>query len=336
MSARDNFRATLVAIIWGANFVVIDEGLKGFPPFLLLCARFLVVLFPAIFLIPRPGPWRTILRVGLFLSLGQFALLYLALHLGMPAGLASLLVQVQVIFSIAISRIFLKERPTRQQLLGVAVGLVGLMVLIGARAGTGRLLPLVITIGACLSWSIGNVISRNAQFSSGVGVTVWSGVVVPIPALALAFLVNGPHAVDHAVTHIGWLTIASTLYTAVLCSLFGYGVWNSLLSRYPVGSVVPFSLIVPVAGIATAWIVLGQAPSVAEAVGGVILLAGIATATLQRGRAAARPAALADATTPQRAAARPGASGADPYPGCAPPAPPPRDSRLSPSPASPA
>jgi O-acetylserine/cysteine efflux transporter len=319
MSPRDNFRAALVATIWGANFVVIDEGLKGFPPFLLLCARFLVVLFPAIFLVPRPGPWRTILEIGLFMSLGQFGLLYLSLHLGMPAGLASLLVQVQVIFSIAISRVALKERPTRQQLLGVVIGIVGLTVLVIGRASTA-VLPLVVVIGACLSWSIGNVLSRRAQITSGFGLTVWSGIVVPIPALALAFLINGPHAVGHAVAHIGVVTILSTLYTAVLCSLFGYGVWNSLLSKYPVGSVVPFALVVPAAGIATAWIALGQAPTITEIVGGAILLGGIATTTIQRKRAAARPVA----------------SSADPYPASAPPEQPPLDCPLSPSPASPA
>jgi O-acetylserine/cysteine efflux transporter len=320
MSRRDNFRAALVATIWGANFVVIDEGLKGFPPFLLLCARFTVVLFPAIFFVPRPGPWRTILQVGLFMSLGQFALLYLSLHLGMPAGLASLLVQVQVIFSIAISRVFLHERPTRQQLLGVGIGLVGLAVLVIGRASTAGLLPLVVIIGACLSWSIGNVMSRRAQITSGFGLTVWSGIVVPIPALALAFLVNGPHSVGHAVSHIGIVTILSTLYTAVCCSLFGYGAWNSLLSKYPVGSVVPFSLIVPAAGIATAWIALGQVPTASEIIGGAILLGGIATTTIQRRRAGARRAA----------------SSGDPYPVSGPPEQQPLDSPLSPSQASPA
>jgi O-acetylserine/cysteine efflux transporter len=318
MSPRDNLRAALVAIIWGANFVVIDEGLKGFPPFLLLCARFLVVLFPMIFLVPRPGPWRTILQVGAFMSLGQFGLLYLSLHLGMPAGMASLLVQVQVISSIGISRIYLKERPTRQQLIGVGIGLVGLTVLITGRASAAGPLALVAIIGACLSWSIGNVLSRRAQITSGFGLTIWSGIVVPIPALALAFLINGPHAVGHAVSHIGIVTILSTLYTAIACSLFGYGVWNSLLSRYPVGSVVPFSLIVPAAGIATAWIALGQVPTISEVIGGAILLAGIATTTLQR------------------AGARRAASSADPCPESAPPEPQPLDSRLSPSPASPA
>jgi O-acetylserine/cysteine efflux transporter len=320
MSARDNLRAALVATIWGANFVVIDEGLKGFPPFLLLCVRFLVVVFPAVFLVPRPASWRTILQVGLFMSLGQFVLLYLALHLGMPAGLASLLVQVQVIATIGISRVFLGERPTRQQLLGVAVGLAGLAVLVLGYGASAPLLPLLVIIGGCLSWSVGNVMSRHAQIASGFGLTVWSGVVVPLPALALAFLVDGPHAVDHAMAHVGWVTIGSTLYTAVGCSLFGYGVWNSLLSRYPVGSVVPFALLVPVAGITTAWIALGQVPTVSEVLGGIVMMSGIAITTIQF----------------QRAGARRAVSSADPYPGSAPPEPPPLDSRLSPSPASPA
>lgn len=317
MSPRDNVRAALVATLWGANFVVIDEGLRGFPPFLLLAARFAMVLFPAVLFVARPAPWRTILLVGAFMSLGQFALLYMALDLGMPAGLASLLLQAQVICSIGISRVVLKERPERRQLWGVGTGLLGLVVLVIARGHKAGVIPLALVIGACLSWATGNVIARRARIRSGLGLTVWSGVVVPIPALALALLVNGPHAVDHAVTHVDALTIASTLYTSIGCSLFGYGVWNTLLSRYPMGAVVPFALLVPVAGIATAWVVLGQAPSAAEVVGGAILLAGIAT------------------TTRRPRAALPAVRSADPCPACGPPAPAPLGSRLSPSRASP-
>jgi O-acetylserine/cysteine efflux transporter len=318
MAPRDNFRAVLVTIIWGANFVVIDEGLKGFPPFLLLAARFLLVAFPLVFFIPRPGPWRQILLIGTFMSLGQFTLLYLALHLGMPTGLASLLVQAQVMFTIAISAVVLGEHPTRQQLLGVGVGLLGLAVLVLGRGAHTPLGPLAITVAACLAWAIGNVLARRSKISSGLGLTIWSGVVVPIPSLALALVVNGPHAVDHAISHIGWLTVFSILYTVLGASLFGYGTWNSLLSRYPVSSVVPFTLLVPVAGITTAWIVLGQAPTFGEALGGVVLLAGVATATLRVG--AARQAASSD----------------DPYPASAPPEQPPLDCPLSPSQASPA
>jgi O-acetylserine/cysteine efflux transporter len=175
-----------------------------------------------------------------------------------------------------------------------------------------------LSIGACLCWAIGNVCMRRSEITSGFGLTVWSGVIVPIPALVLALAINGPHGIDHAVSHVGWLTVGSTLYTVIGASLFGYGIWNSLLSRYPVGSVVPFTLLVPIVGIASAWIVLGQKPTVTELIGGFILLAGVATATIQR------------------TGAHPGVSTADPYPSSEQPAPPPRDCQLSQSPASPA
>ena len=162
----------------------------------------------------------------------------------------------------------------RQQLIGVGLGLVGLHALVIGRGSHTPLGPLAITIGACLAWAIGNVMSRRAQLKSGLGLTIWSAIVVPIPALALAFAINGSHEIGHAVSHIGWLTIFSTLYTVIGASLFGYGTWNSLLSRYPVGSVVPFTLLVPVAGITSAWIVFGQSPTVIELSGGSSCLPG--------------------------------------------------------------
>ncbi|HWD70846.1 MAG TPA: EamA family transporter [Solirubrobacteraceae bacterium] len=311
MQPRDSLRATLVAIVWGANFVVIEEGLKGFPPFLLLAARFLLVAFPLILFVPRPGPWRPILLVGVFMSLGQFSLLYLSLQLGMPAGLSSILLQAQVMFGIVISSVVLREHASRRQVTGVVVGLAGLGTVALSYSAHAPLAPLALTLGAALSWAVGNVISRRSQLGSGPGLVVWSAIVVPLPALGMALLVNGPHAVGRALAHTDLLTVASTLYTVALSSLFGYVTWNSLLTRYPVGAVTPFALLVPVAGTVSAWIVLGQVPTVAEAAGGVVLLGGVATASLRRPPAAARPAA----------------SSADPYPASAPPAPPPLDSR---------
>ena len=318
MHPRDSLRATLVAIVWGANFVVIDEGLKGFPPFLLLSARFLLVAFPLILFVPRPGPWKPILMIGLLMSLGQFSLLYLGLQLGMPAGLASILLQAQVMFGIVISSVALGEHASRRQMAGVLVGLLGLGIVALSYGAHAPIAPLALTIGAALSWATGNVISRRSKLTSGLGLVVWSAIVVPVPAAILALIVNGPHAVGHALAHTDLLTVASTLYTVTISSLFGYTVWNSLLSRYPVGAVTPFALLVPVAGTLSAWIVLGQVPTVAEAIGGVVLLGGVAIASLRR------------------AGARPVASSADRYPASAPPVRQPLDSRQSPSPTSPA
>jgi O-acetylserine/cysteine efflux transporter len=114
--------------------------------------------------------------------------------------------------------------------------------------------------------------------------TVWSALVVPVPMLALSLLLDGPAAVANGLRHIDAVTIGSTLYTAYLCSLFGYGVWNSLLARYPTASVVPFTLLVPVSGIATAWVVRGEQPTLGTAIGGALLLVGVLVTSVARRR----------------------------------------------------
>nr|WP_243738856.1 EamA family transporter [Microcella frigidaquae] len=290
---RHSLLALLVVVIWGANFVVIDAGQADVPPLLFLALRFLVVCVPAVFFLKPPGiGWRQLLLVGGFLSLGQFALLYLALALGMPPGLASLLLQTQVMFSLAVAAVVLRERPTRRQLVGVLIGMAGLAVVITAHTQAAPLLPLVVTLGAALAWSIGNVLARRAQATSGLSLVVWSGLVVPLPAFALSLIVDSPPVVWEALTSLSWVAVGSTVYTAVFASLIGYGIWNSLLARYPTSAVVPFTLLVPVVGILTAWLVQGEVPAVAELVGGAVMLAGLAAAVL-RPRRAVPPAPLA-------------------------------------------
>ena len=282
MSPRHSLLALLVVVIWGLNFVVIDAGLVDVPPLVFLALRFIAVCIPAIFFVrpPKIG-WRNIVLIGSFLSLGQFALLYLALALGMPPGLASLILQTQVIFSLVISALFLHERPTRRQLIGTIVGMLGLIVVIVGHSSAAPWLPLLVTLGSALSWAIGNVLARRSKAASGLGLVVWSGTVVPLPALALALVVESPPVVWDALSHLSLAAILSTLYTAVAASLVGYGIWNTLLARYPTSAVVPFTLLVPVVGIVAAWLVQGEVPGVLELLGGAVMLAGLAAAVVQ-------------------------------------------------------
>ena len=289
MTPRHAIAAVAVAIIWGANFVVIDAGLHDMPPLTFVALRFVAVLVPAMFFVKRPDArWRDILLIGLFLSLGQFGLLYLSLDLGMPPGLASLVVQVQVIFTVVIAALALHERPSKRQQLGVLIGLVGLTVVALGRTADTPLLALMLCLAGALSWATGNVVTRRVGTASGLSMTVWSGLVVPVPLFALSLLVDGPEAVANGLRHIDAVTIGSTLYTAYLCSLFGYGVWNTLLARYPTASVVPFTLLVPVSGIATAWVFRGEQPTVGTAVGGLLLLLGVLVTAVSRRRAPRR------------------------------------------------
>lgn len=282
MSPRHTLLALLVVVIWGLNFLAIDFGLDGVPPLVFLALRFVLVAIPAIFFIrpPKGVSWKNVLLIGAFLSLGQFALLYLALALGMPPGLASLLLQTQVVLSVIVSAIVLRERPTRKQLIGIIIGMIGLAVVVVGHSYAAPWLPTVVLLLAALSWAIGNVLSRRAKVASGLSLVVWSGLVVPLPALALSMIVDSPPVVWDALTHLSWVAIASTLYTAVLASLVGYGIWNTLLAKYPTSAVVPFTLLVPIVGILAAWIVVNEQPTLTELIGGAIMLAGLAVAVV--------------------------------------------------------
>lgn len=282
MSVRHSLLAIVVVVIWGANFVVIDAGQTDVPPLVFLALRFLVVCVPAIFFLkPPPIGWRNILAIGATLSLAQFALLYLALALGMPPGLASLLLQTQVIFSILIAAVALGERPTRRQLIGALIGMAGLAIVIIGHSQVAPWLPLVVTLLSALAWTVGNVLTRRSKARSGLSLVVWSGAVVPLPALALSLVIDSPPVVWEALSSLSWVAILSTVYTAVFASLIGYGIWTSLLARYPTSAVVPFTLLVPVVGILTAWLVQGEVPTGAEFIGGAIMLAGLAAAVIQ-------------------------------------------------------
>ncbi|GAA1153545.1 O-acetylserine/cysteine exporter [Nocardioides aquiterrae] len=289
MSRRDSLLAALVASIWGLNFVVIDWGMHDVPPLLFAAIRFAAVVFPAVLLVRRPdAPWRVVAAVGLFMSLGQFGFLYVSMHAGLPPGLAALVLQAQVIFTVLIAAGVLREVPTVPQVAGVLLGCAGLAVVAVGRGGHVPAGAVALCLLAALSWGIGNVVSRASGVRGGLSLTVWSAVVVPVPLLALSLLVDGPSVVGAALTSFSWQAAVSTLYTAGLASLVGYGVFNTLLSRNPSSSVVPWVLLAPVVAMASAWLLLGERPNAAELAGGLMLVAGVLVAMRDSGRGALR------------------------------------------------
>ncbi|MCI0142738.1 EamA family transporter [Arthrobacter bambusae] len=297
MNIRHSALAVLVAVLWGLNFVAIDFGLHpasgngsdgsggaaDVPPLLFVAMRFVLVVFPCIFFVRKPNvSWKAIIGVGLFMSAGQFGLLYLGMALGMPAGLASLVLQAQVLLTVLLAARFLGERPSKRQLTGVVLGVAGLALVAVGRSLVAPVVPLMIVLAAALSWAAGNIIARKAKAASGLGLVVWSGAVVPLPLAALSLLVDGPAAVVGTLSNLQPATILSALYTAIFASLVGYGIWNRLLSLYPSSAVVPFTLLVPVVGMTAAWLLISEVPTTAELAGGLLLLGGVATAVLQR------------------------------------------------------
>lgn len=278
MERRDVVAAGLVAVIWGANFVAIHVSLEHYPPLLLAALRFLVLAVPTLLFVPRPRvAWRWLLGYGLGFGILQFAFLYLGMASGMPAGLSSLVLQASAPFTVILAAVFLRERPAWPVLLGVAVALTGLAVIAGYRGLAVSVLPVLLVIAGAFGWAIGNICSRQAQADSPFRLMMWMTVIPPLPLLALSLVVEGPSRITSALATApsAWLANVGLAYTVVLATVVGSGIWTSLLTRNSASSVAPFSMLVPVTGLVSAWLLLGERPSGWELLGGVLIVAGV-------------------------------------------------------------
>ena len=280
MSGRDYLRALAVVVVWGVNFAVIGKGLQDLPPLLFVALRYLFTAFPAILFVKRPGTrWYWVALIALFMNIGQFGLLFVGIERGAPAGLASLLLQSQAIFTLIFATAVIRELPRPAQLAGTVVASAGIAVLALGQASGGPLVPLLMVIGAGACWGAGNICMRLARARSPMGLIVWAALIPPIPLFLLSLWLEGSRADLTAVQHfwpVGFLALA---YVVIAATLFGFGTWSSLLRRYPAAAVSPFSLLVPVVGILSAAIFLGERPSPVELLGGAIVLAGLALVT---------------------------------------------------------
>ena len=287
MPLRDRLLAVLVAVCWGVNFPATVYALQHFPPLFLVAARFALVAVPTILLVPRPRvPLRWLVGTGLGIGLLQFAFLYLGMAAGMPGGLASLVLQASAPFTVLIAGIWLHERLSRRQVLGISVAVLGLVVIAVHRAQVAALLPVVLTLCAALGWAIGNICSRQAQAPNPLHLTLWMSVVPPIPVLALSLVVEGPDRIVRSLATVGsWAALPAVLgllYIVVVATLLGYGLWNTLLSRHPSSVVAPFSMLVPVVGVFASWVAFGELIDGVELASGIAVVAGVLVASRPR------------------------------------------------------
>ena len=281
MPVRHILLAFSVAALWGINFVAIDIGLRDFPPLLFVALRYALMAFPAVLFFPRPKvALRYVIGFGLILSAGTQGLLFVSMHAGMPAGLASLVVQMQLVFTIGLSVVLLGERPGRRQLLGAFVALGGIAVIGVGRSGEHLpLAALLLCLGSALSWGAGNVIVRKAQAPDALALLVWSSLIAPLPLIALSFWLEGGGDIGTALTSASAESIAALVYVVIVATAFGIGSWTWLLRRHTASKVAPFALLTPVIGIGSAWAALGEKPDAVELAGAALVLCGLALVT---------------------------------------------------------
>lgn len=274
--------ALAVVFVWGTNFVVIRWGLDGLPPFLLAALRFALSALPWMLFLPRPAvPWSRIAGFGVLLGVGQFGLLYLAMRSSISPGLASLVIQLQVFFTIGLALLFMREKVRGYQLVGLLLAVAGLGVIaLNLNASVSALgLALVLTAG--FFWACANLLVKTIGRVNMLHFMVWSsGFAVP-PLLLLSWWVEGPpSAMLSAVQQASALVWGSVLWQAVGNTLFGYGVWNWLLSRHPAALVTPMALLVPVFGMGASALALGEPLPSWKLQAACLVMAGLAVIVL--------------------------------------------------------
>jgi O-acetylserine/cysteine efflux transporter len=269
--------ALLVTAIWGLSFVVIKLGVGTMPPLLLAALRFFFAAIPAVFFIARPKTdWRNVVGYGFFLGVAQFGLLFAALAIGMPASLASVVMQAQVFFTILFAALLMGERPGSHQVVGGLVAGLGLILIAWPRLTGGGAIPFLMTVLAAVSWGVANIISKRAGRVDMLSFIVWSSLVAPLPLFGLSLWLDGSERIFAALTHLDGGTLAAVAYLAYPTTVFAFGVWAYLLSRHPAATVTPFALFVPVAGILGSALILGEAMHPIEALGGAVIVLGLA------------------------------------------------------------
>ena len=282
MTRKDGLLALLVVVVWGLNFVVIKVGLHNMPPLMLAGLRFLLVAFPALFFVARPKiPFRLLLGYGLTISFGQFAFLFCAINFGMPAGLASLVLQAQAFFTIILGALVFGERLQGKQLAGIALAVVGVLVLAEASLNGQHvaLLGFLLTLAAAFCWASGNIFNKKIMQletrPAVMSLVVWSALIPILPFMVASYLLDGPTVMLHSLVTLDLTTILSLIYLAFVATIVGYGIWGALLGRYETWRVAPLSLLVPVVGIASAALLLDEKLGALQLVGALLVMAGL-------------------------------------------------------------
>lgn len=258
-SPRAFLLALAVVAVWGTNFVVIRLGLDALPPLLFAALRFTLAAFPLVFFVKRPAvSWRDLALFGLFIGVGQFGLMFIAIDGYIPPGIASLIVQIQVIFTIALAMRGTGERLAPVQYAALALAVAGVAVILAHTGGSTTLTGVLLVIAAAFCWSLGNMVQRRVGRVDVLGFIVWSSLFAIPPLFALAFVFEGTAAITSALAAATPMVWATVLWQSVGNTMFGYGAWGWLLARYPAGTVAPMALLIPVFGMGSAALFLGE------------------------------------------------------------------------------
>lgn len=259
LPTRHILLALLTVTIWGCNFVAIKLALHDLPPLLLCALRFLFVSVPLVFILPRPAiSWRQLFTYGLTMFALQFTFMFLGMKLGVSAGLASVLLQLQVFVTLGLSAVFLRERIGPLQLAGTLIAVAGFGVVAAHSGGDLSLTGVFCVLLAACSWAYGNFMSRSLGKVNPLALVAWGGLVVPLPLGLASLALEGPAVVAHSLTHVHLPAVLSLAFIVYVSTHVGYSLWGWLLARHAASAITPFALLVPVFGMLSSALLLGE------------------------------------------------------------------------------
>jgi O-acetylserine/cysteine efflux transporter len=277
MTPFHTLAALLVAAIWGTNFVAIDILLRDVPPIFATVLRFFFAAVPAIFFIrPPKTSVRNVILYGAFMFAGHFGFLFIAMRAGLSAGLASLILQVHVFITIMLAVIFLRERPNIFQIIGAALAFTGIAFVATQRGGDITAAGLAFVLLAALSWGTANLLSKQIGSVNMLALIVWGSFATLPPLLVLSLVLEGPAQALAALTGMKWITFAALAYIVYISTWIGFTIWSTLLSRYPTATVTPFALLVPIFGMLSSALALGESLEPWKFVAATLVLSGLA------------------------------------------------------------
>lgn len=279
------FLAVCVMAAWGVNFVVIKIGLESFPPILLSTLRFGLAGLPLIFIWKtRPAPLHWIIAIALCLGIFKFSLLFIGMDLGAGAGLSSLVLQMQAFFTVILAFFLLEERPSPRQIFGMTLAFIGLgFVLVEQAEEKSAFLGVTFVVFGAFFWGLSNLAMKKAQSRNPLYLIIWVSAFSAPVLFAVSWFYEGPVVIQHALTHLSYSAIGSVVYLAFIATLMGFGIWAFLFKTYAAGTVAPFSLLVPIFGLSSSAIILGEPVTLNIMIGAVLIVTGLYFNTIPAG-----------------------------------------------------
>lgn len=266
----------LTTAVWGFNFVAIKAGLEEIPPILLCAIRFFLTSIPFLLFIKRPtSSFKLVVLYGLVMFALQFCLLFIGMYAGVTAGLAAILLQIQIFFTVLLAVLFFKEKLTKWQIIGGLVSCSGIALVGLNLEGDLTLLGFILVITAAAFWGTGSVIAKKIGKINVIELVVWGSLVAWPPLLLVSLLVEGPAQIASSLHNISWLSVVSILYITVASTMLGFGVWNFLIHRYPLSTMAPFLLLVPIFAMLGSTLMLGEELQVWKVISGVLVITGL-------------------------------------------------------------